>query len=118
MQETEKRISWLLWLMALSVLVVVAAAFYFYYFKKDYDFIVETSCDPTMEVCFQIECEGEDCPDGVYSFNRYKLEANDFAQCENEDCEAACAEHVISCEEVSCEPDILAGESCSAISTE
>jgi len=116
MPETEERkINWFLWLIAISIVLVIANSFYTYYVKKNYDFIVEVACDPAMEECFQMDCSlEEDCPDGVYSFKRYILKAEDFKSCHNEDCESACETGEIQCKPVQCEPDILIGEACSA----
>lgn len=94
---------------------VIAANFYFFYFKKNYEFIVETACDPTQEECFQRDCSEEGaCPPNELSiFKRYSLTALDFNSCENEDCARACETGQIICTLLECEEDIEFGESCS-----
>lgn len=118
MPETaEPKFNWFLWLIGVSSLAVIFSSFYFFYFKKDYEFIVESPCDPLMETCFQRDCSNpDDCPpNGLADFKRYSLNAADFAKCENEDCTVACETGLISCERVNCEPSEELGESCSFI---
>lgn len=100
--------------------MVIATSFYFFYIKKDYEFIVETSCDPTKETCIQRDCTNpDDCPlNGLSDFKRYTLNAGDFAACENEDCANACETKAIQCTQIECVEDELAGESCSAVEPE
>ena len=114
MPKEEKKINWFLWLIGLSCLAVITVSFYSFYFKKNYDFIVETPCDATKEECFQRDCTNpDDCPpNGLSSFKRYSLNANDFAKCENEDCTKACESGAIKCEQIKCAVDTETGESC------
>lgn len=116
----EKKSDWFLWLIGLSCLTVIAVSFYFFYFQKDYDFIVETACDPLKEECFQRDCTNpDDCPpNGLSSFKRYSLKASDFQFCENEDCTTACESGQINCERIKCEEDIDFGESCISLTVE
>lgn len=106
--------NWFLEIMVLCSFLAVAASFYFFFFKKDFDFIVETSCDPAHETCFQRDCSDPDnCPpNGLSNFKRYSLSASDFHMCENEDCTNACQTGAISCEQIPCTEDLEAGESC------
>lgn len=99
---------------------VIIACFYFFYIKKDFDFIVETSCDTNKEECFVRDCTNpEDCPpNGLEVFKRYNVNAKDFQYCDNEDCLYACESKTISCEIVSCIEDPLMGESCSNQTTD
>lgn len=99
--------------------IAIAVSFYFFYFQKDYEFIVEVSCDPTEEICFQRDCSNpDDCPpNGFSDFKRYTLNAGDFKMCENEDCENACESGAIQCEPIECAEDDIAGESCSVLDT-
>jgi hypothetical protein len=93
----------------------IVACFYFFYIKKDFDFIVETSCDITKEECFMRDCTNpDDCPpNGLEEFKRYSLNAKDFKYCDNEDCLIACESNKIECESIPCIEDPLMGESCS-----
>ena len=116
MPETEeKKINWFLLLISLSCAVTILSSFYSLYYKKNYDFIVEVSCDPSLETCFQRDCSNpDDCPpNGLSDFKRYTLKAYDFNKCENEDCTNACLNGLIECKQISCIEDLEAGESCS-----
>lgn len=97
-------------------LLTIVSNFYFFYFKKDYDFIVETHCDSDLEQCFERDCTNpDDCPaNGLSTFKRYSLKANDFQFCENEDCTEVCENEKIVCEQIECEPDPEFGESCTS----
>lgn len=109
-----KEKSWLINALIFSCAVSVIVSFYFFYYKKDFDFIVESPCDPTREECFKRDCSNpDDCPQNGFSdFKRYSLNANDFKFCTNEDCTAICESEVIKCEQLECEPDEEVGESC------
>lgn len=113
----EKKFNWFLILIGVSCLAVIICAFYFFYYKKDYDFIVEVSCDPSQEICFQRDCSDPDfCPpNGLSDFKRYSLNAADFKMCENEDCTSACETVTIKCQPLACTEDELVGETCSTL---
>ncbi|MEJ0001922.1 MAG: hypothetical protein WDN09_01940 [bacterium] len=117
MGETEEKKSngWFLWALLICSVIVILVSFYFFYFKKDFDFIVETSCDPLTETCFQRDCTNpDDCPpNGLSDFNRYSVSAKDYASCADEDCTSACASGEIQCEQIECTEDLTVGESCS-----
>ncbi len=119
MPEEDKKGNWFLWLIGASCLVVIVASFYSFYFQKNYDFIVEVSCDPLKETCFQRDCSNpDDCPpNGLFDFKRYSLNAGDFKMCENEDCANACETGAIKCEPIVCMEDEEMGESCSVLET-
>lgn len=111
--EGKRKINWLLLLISLSCIVVIFVSFYFFYLKKDFDFIVEVSCDPTLEECFVRDCENVKCPSNDLSvFKKYTLKAKDFKYCENENCAVACESGQVQCEAVPCEIDEEYGESC------
>lgn len=96
-------------------LAVIFSNFYFFYFKKNYEFIVETACDPLVEQCSQRDCSEEGfCPPNELSdFKRYSINANDFQFCTNEDCTSACESQTIECLPLECEENIDYGETCS-----
>lgn len=102
-----------LYVMLGGCLVAILTSFYFFYLKKDYDFFIETSCDPTTETCFYRDCENspDDCPPNNLSYyNQYTISAKDFSKCENEDCAVACSTNLIACEKTECtESDIADG---------
>jgi hypothetical protein len=106
-------------LLLLGCAVAIASTFYFYYFKKNYDFVVEVSCDPAIEICTQRDCSNpDDCPpNGLPDFKRYHLNAADFEMCENEDCKIACETGMIECEQEECAEAPEYGESCSVLET-
>ena len=110
----EQKTNWFLWLIGLSCLAVIVSSFYSLYFKKNYEFVVETSCNPEVDICFERDCTNpDDCPpNGLSDFKRYKLNAGDFSKCENEDCTLACETGLINCTQVTCVADELLGESC------
>jgi len=94
----------------LSLFLVVFSAFYNLYFKKDYDFLVETSCDNSIENCFYRDCSVEECPPNNLSlYKQYHMRAYDFEKCENEDCTNLCTTTNL-CTQVLCsEQDIEEG---------
>ena len=96
---------------------IIINSLYFFYFKKDFNFIVETSCDPSQEQCFIRDCTNpDDCPpNGLSSFKRYSLKANNFKYCLNEDCKIVCESGQIKCEAIPCVDDPEIGESCSSL---
>ncbi len=98
-------------------LSVMVSSFYFFYIKKNFKFIVETTCDPSIEQCFLRDCtNADDCPpNGFSQFKRYELNTNDFKYCTNEDCKIACESKQIKCEPIACSEDVESGESCSSL---
>lgn len=114
-----KKTNLFLWLLGTSVFVVIGSSIYNLYIKKNYDFIVETSCDPLTQICFERDCSNADnCPPNQLSdFKRFKVKAADFSKCENEDCSVACESGLISCVPMACVPDEILGESCSSVHT-
>ena len=47
-----------------SFLIAIGSSYYKYYYAKDYDFLVEASCNPEIEKCNFRDCENEpdSCP--------------------------------------------------------
>ncbi|MEI8270609.1 MAG: hypothetical protein WCG45_04520 [bacterium] len=91
----------------LLFLMVIVVNIYFLYFKKDFQFLIEVSCDKTIEQCFERDCTNlDDCPpSGLSTFKRYSLKASDFKYCANEDCKKACEGGQIKCNEIKCIKD-------------
>ncbi len=112
--EQKKPKTWLMQTLIICCLLSIVVSFYFFYYKKDFDFIVEVTCDKTKETCFERDCSNpDDCPpNGLSDFKRYSLKASDFDKCKNEDCASVCASGEIKCTAVKCEPDTETGESC------
>ena len=98
----KKEINYFLVFIFLSLFLVIFSSFYNLFIKRDYDFLVETTCDNTREICFYRDCEQGECPPNQLSFyKQYHMRAYDFAKCENEDCTSFCATSG-KCEEVRC----------------
>lgn len=116
MEDTgeKRKNNWFIIIISLCCLAVIFSSFYFFYFKKQFNFIIEVSCDSGKEQCFNRSCavEGDCPPNNLSVFKRYSLKASDFKYCENEDCKVACESGQIKCEPVPCENDIGLEESC------
>lgn len=95
-------------------LIAIIASFYFFYFKKDFNFIVETKCNPETETCFYRDCTNpDDCPPNNLSYyNTYTLKARDFKACINEDCTEACITGAINCIKTECTQSDLSSGTC------
>jgi len=88
-----------------GVFVTIFVSFYSFYFKKDFDFFIETKCDPTLETCFLRDCVGypDICPPNNLSYyNMYTIKAKDFKFCPEEDCTDTCKLGVINCVKTEC----------------
>jgi len=118
--DQKKEKDWFIWIVLLSCLIVVAYSFFYLFFKKDFSFIVETSCDSTREECFSRDCSNPDnCPpNGLSNFKRYSLKASDFKYCQNEDCTGVCETGEIKCEPIKCSENVDLGESCLSVNGE
>jgi hypothetical protein len=88
-----------------GVLISIISSFYFFYFKKDFNYIVETQCDPETETCFYRDCESnpDECPlNNLSYYNIYSIKASDYDVCVNEDCTTACSSGLIYCNKTEC----------------
>jgi len=106
-----------LYIMLAGCLIAIITSFYFFYFKKDYDFFIETKCDPATETCFYRDCENNPdiCPPNNFSYyNQYAISAKDFEKCVNEDCTEACATGLIKCTKIECTKDDISSGTCVA----
>lgn len=113
-QDSDKDSSNLfLYILLASVLIVIVASFYSFYFKKNYDFFIETECNPETETCFFRDCENDPdiCPPNNFSYyNQYTIKAKDFKVCKNEDCKEACGLGLIQCIKTECtDNDVIDG---------
>lgn len=103
--EKEKKHYVFLNILLLGMLTAVFISFYSFYFKKDFDFFVETKCDPSLETCFLRDCVGNPdiCPPNNLSYySKYTIKAKDFKFCPEEDCTNTCKENVINCVKTEC----------------
>ena len=88
-----------------GVFITIIVSFYSFYYKKNYDFFVETQCNPKTETCFFRDCEvnPDICPPNNLSYyNIYSLNAGDFKSCVNEDCTLVCTTGTINCTKTEC----------------
>lgn len=86
----------------LTTILVVAISVNKFYISKNYDFIVEVSCNPDIDSgCNTRDCSVEDsCPPNNFeSYKQYSVPATEFPRCENEDCAELCRTTNI-CQEV------------------
>jgi hypothetical protein len=119
-EKDERKHNIFLYVLFGGVLIAVASSFYFFYFKKDYNFIIETKCNPEMETCFYRDCENslDGCPPNNLSYyNQYTIKARDFNACENEDCTFACITRVINCIKIECTQEDINNRVCVGLSS-
>lgn len=110
LSDTGKFTKALFTLISILVLVVIVSNFYTFYFQKNYDFVVETSCE-AGELCFIRDCgDGECPPNELEQYKLFMLNAADFGSCSVNSCEFACESGRIRCEEILC--DESAGDTC------
>jgi hypothetical protein len=114
MSEEDKKHNLFLYILLGGCVVAIVSSFYFFYFKKDYDFIVETKCNPETETCFYRDCTNpDDCPPNNLSYyNEYTLKAKDYALCPNEDCTDVCANGTAKCIKTECTDDDIQNGVC------
>lgn len=94
-----------LYILLAGVLVAIIVSFYSFYYKKNYDFFIETECNPETETCFFRDCIStpDICPPNNLSYyNQYTIKAGDFKACINEDCTEACTTSTINCTKIEC----------------
>lgn len=113
-EEESKAHNKFLNILVISSLVVINVCFYVFYYQKDYDFIVETQCDPAKETCFYRDCsiDGECPPNNLSYYNSYTIKAKDFKTCENEDCTQVCTTKQIECVKTECTEDDITSGAC------
>ena len=97
--EEGKKHNIFLYSLLAGCLIAIASSFYFFYIKKDFNFIIETKCNPEIEICTYRDCTNpDDCPPNGFSYyNTYTIKANDFKACANEDCSYVCSNNIINC---------------------
>ncbi len=104
-------------LFIISFALAIGASYYRYFYTKDYDYLVEASCDPLTEGCHYRSCENaDDCPPNQLSvYKVYHVNAGDFARCADNSCKQECESGAIACEPIACDAD--AGDTCEPIET-
>jgi hypothetical protein len=111
-EEVKRERNYFLYILLGGCFFAIISTLYFFYFKEDYNFIVETRCNPEVETCFYRDCTNpNDCPPNNLSYyNQYTLKASDYKACINEDCAFSCTTGVINCLKIECtENDINDG---------
>ena len=104
-----------LYVLLIGVIISITSSFYFFYFKKDFNFIIETKCNPETETCFYRNCTNPDnCPPNKFSYyNTYIVRARDFKACGmSEDCLNACTTGSIPCLKTKCTKSDTTEEIC------
>ncbi len=105
MEKENKNTPELVITLFLLCLITILFCFNKFYIKKDYNFVVEASCNPESETCYFRDCDAGDaeCPPNNLSYYKmYNLNAKDFESCEGEDCTSLCSSSVDLCEEIPC----------------
>jgi hypothetical protein len=84
--------------------VVIVGSFARYYFLKEFPVNIEVSCDPSLELCFQRDCEKDECPpNGLSTYRQFELAGHTFAACDTVDgCESFCKNNSGECIETVC----------------
>ncbi len=84
----------------LSFLLAIGASYYKYFYTKNYDYLVEATCDPNAGKCFYRDCENnpDSCPPNNLSYYKeYYVKAYDFPKCSDNSCQTECENGTISC---------------------
>lgn len=91
---------------------VVLANFSQFYQNKNYEFIVEASCDSSLEDCFIRDCSTPDeCPPNELEiYKQYSINAVNFKNCEDNSCAIFCSINTTSCTPIKCDSSI--GDTC------
>lgn len=115
-EEEQKGHNYFLYVIILSCITVIYVSYYIFYIQKDYDFVVETSCDNTQESCRYRDCgiDGECPPNNLSLYNEYTINASDFASCKHDDCTEVCKNESINCVKTECTEDDFTQGSCLA----
>jgi hypothetical protein len=102
----------LLTILFLMTLAVIGSNFYKYYYSKNFDYLIESPCDPASEICFERDCTNpDDCPpNGLAVYKQYYVKAYDFPKCSDNSCLRECTEGIIACHDIPCDQD--GGDSC------
>ncbi len=85
-------------------LVALCSSFFTYLYSKDYDVVVEASCDQTKQSCYLRDCENtEECPPNNLSvYKIYQVKGYDYKACKDGTCLYECENGAIQCTEILC----------------
>lgn len=84
--------------------ITIALIFKKFYIDKDYTFILEASCDSSVEICYERDCsvEGDCPPNNLSEYKVYEISASDFDKCNNVGCKDECEQGIIQCKHITC----------------
>lgn len=101
----------------LMIIAVMAGNLYNFFYLKNYQFVIETSCQ-AGERCFIRHCgEGDECPpNNLELYRAFSIKASDFKQCGAEGCEVLCLSGDNRCAERLCSEE--SGDVCSDTANE
>ena len=113
----DKKSKILFWVFGILLIASIGITFYKYIVKKDYIIMTQISCDPQIESCFYVPCEGADCPAEIDYYKIINKKAFNIEICDSEalDCNPlVCQDAEKYCEIISCSSEVLSeGEECS-----
>lgn len=101
------------WVFVGFVCLSFLIAGYQHIFAQNYDYLVEASCDPLIELCYARDCESGECPPNELMFYKiFALPASEFTSCDDNTCANMCAKSADSvCTEYPCSEEN--GDTCS-----
>src|SRR3989344_8765702 len=95
--------AWQFWVLAFVILTLpIISSYYKYYYTKDYDYLIEAKCDPSMEKCFFRDCADYCPPNGLSNYKEFYVKAFEFSKCSNNSCELECNNGSINCVPIPC----------------
>ena len=86
-----------------SFVMAIGASYYKYYYTKNYDYLVEASCNPDFEKCNFRDCDTnpDNCPpNGLSYYKEFYVKAYDFPKCSDNSCLVECTNGTIKCEAI------------------
>jgi hypothetical protein len=86
------------------IILPLLSSFYKYFYTKNYDYLIEANCDPSVEICYYRDCLNTDeCPpNGLSTYKKFYVKAYDFDKCSDDTCSAECASGLIKCIPIIC----------------
>ncbi|OHA47554.1 MAG: hypothetical protein A2541_02175 [Candidatus Taylorbacteria bacterium RIFOXYD2_FULL_36_9] len=102
--KEKKKNFWFFTVLGILILASVVTTFVRYYVLKDYQIIAQVSCDPNIELCFQVECDNtvdDSClvnsdNESVTYYKIISKRASNIALCEKSVDKIGCADE-LSC---------------------
>jgi len=117
----DKKSKVLFWVFGVLLVISIGVTFYKYVIKKDYIIMAYIGCDPQIERCFFVPCEGEDCPAEIDYYKIINKKAFNIELCDPETtgCNPpVCKDGEKDCEIILCSEDTVSeGEKCSSTAT-